>query len=257
MMNFERLSLERHGHYAVATLSRPPANVIDLLMMSEIHSALDLLEKDRDVVLLVFRGAGEKGFSAGVDIKDHTPDKVTEMLTTFHRIFKRLREGPWVTASLVHGYCLGGGAEIALFCDFPVAEQNAQIGQPEIKVGCFPPVACAFYPGRIGWSRSADLILTGRTISGEEAERMGLVYRAVPPGSLEHALHELVDRLAKLSPAVLRVARRALSGASDLPFGAALDYAENIYLQDLTRLSDMTEGLEAFMERRAPIWKNA
>lgn len=256
-MNFERISLEKQGNLAVITLSRPPMNVIDISMMAEIHSALDLLQKDNEVILVVFRGAGEKAFSAGVDIADHTPEKVEKMLVTFHRIFKRLHEGPWITASLIHGYCLGGGAEMALFCDFPVAEEDAVIGQPEVKVGCFPPVAAAFFPGRIGWTRSCDLIFTGRNLSGEEAHRIGLVHRVVPRGSLDEALHHLHHQLSQLSPAVLRLTRRAMTDASSLPFTSALDYAERVYLDELTSLSDMTEGLQAFVERRPPIWKNA
>jgi len=256
-MNFQRISFERRGHLAIITLSRPPANVIDIAMMKEIHALLSLLQDDPSVILLVLRGAGEKGFSTGVDIAEHTPEKVGEMLTTFHHLFKRLWAGPWITASLIHGYCLGGGAEIALFCDFPIAEETATIGQPEVKVGCFPPVAAVFFPQRAGWSRACDLIFTGQTRTGSQAAEEGLVYRAVPPGKLEEALADLSAKLGQMSPAVLRVARRAMVQASGLNFAAALDRAEGIYLQELTPLADMNEGLAAFLERRKPVWKNA
>jgi cyclohexa-1,5-dienecarbonyl-CoA hydratase len=255
-MDFQRITVERRDNVATVILSRAPANVIDIAMMMEMHAALGVLQDDPSVGLLVFRGAGDKGFSTGVDIAEHTPDNVSEMLTTFHHLFKRLWEGPWITASLIHGYCLGGGAEVALFCDFPIAEETAVIGQPEVKVGCFPPVAAAFFPCRIGWSQACDLILTGRNVTGAEAASLGLVYRAVPPGSLDGALADLSARLGTLSPAVLRLARRAMTESFLLPFADALDGAEKIYLRDLTRLADMNEGLQAFMERRKPAWKN-
>src|SRR4029077_20273633 len=143
--------------------------------------------------------------SAGADVADHAPKRVRKMLSTFHAVFRRLAEADCLKIAAVHGYCLGGGMELATFCDFVIATESAQFGQPEIKLGCFPPVAMVTLPNLIGMRAAADLILTGRQIGAAEAQRLGLVTRVVPDSELRNGVGKLLEELRALSPSVLQL----------------------------------------------------
>ncbi|MGH9865102.1 MAG: enoyl-CoA hydratase/isomerase family protein, partial [Candidatus Acidiferrales bacterium] len=139
MLALENVRVRTEGRIARIMLDRPPLNVMNIAMMREISAVIEELGPEMD--FLVFQGAGEKGFSAGAEVADHTPEHVTDMLHAFHGIFREIGNGRFITIATVHGYCLGGGCELATFCDFVVATESAKFGQPEIKLGCFPPVA--------------------------------------------------------------------------------------------------------------------
>ena len=156
----------------------PPLNVIDIPMMEELAQSLAEIEARSDVSVIVLSGEG-KAFSAGVDVAAHTPDKVEEMLTKFHAVIRALVATKKVTIAAVHGHCLGGGAELAMVCDLVYTTASAQWGFPEIKLGCYPPVACTALAALVGQKRAAELILTGRTISGKEAAEIGLANSCV------------------------------------------------------------------------------
>lgn len=212
------------------TLDRPPLNILDIPMMGLIDAALDRALRNCD--FLVFQGAGPKAFSAGVDVADHTPERVAGMLSAFHRIFRRLATADCVTIAAVDGYCLGGGMELATFCDFVLATESAQFGQPEIKLGCFPPVAMITLPQLIGMRAATDLILTGRQIDAAEAQHLGLVTTVVPADGLSLAVNKLLDELGALSPAVLNLTRKTLWRLYASEFAAQLDEVEQVYLSD-------------------------
>jgi len=249
----ENIRVRTEGRTAWVTLDRPPLNIIDIPMMHAFGRALHQLAGHCD--FLVFEGAGPKGFSAGVEVRDHTPDKVREMLSAFHGVFRQLWRGDWITIAGVHGHCLGGGCELATFCDFVVAAESAQFGQPEIKLGCFPPVALVTLPALCGPRAALDLILTGRTISAREAQQLGMVTRVVPGDSHAQGLDDLLGELHALSPFVLRMTRRALWGRAEGEFEQALHDAEELYLKELVKSEDAQEGIRAFLEKRAPVWK--
>jgi cyclohexa-1,5-dienecarbonyl-CoA hydratase len=242
------------GRTAWITLDRPPLNVLNVEMMRELDSALDRTLPNSDFI--VFQGHGPKGFSAGAEIADHLPDRVSEMLTAFHAIFRRLARVECVTIAAVHGHCLGGGMELATFCDFVVATQPAQFGQPEIKLGCFPPIAMIILPHLCGFRAAADLILSGRTVSAEKAREMGLISRVVPDGELQQAVDQLLAELRGLSPKVLRLTRRALWRLHADNFEDQLNEIERIYLDELMQTQDAREGVRAFMEKRAAVWQS-
>lgn len=246
-----RVNVEQHT--AMITLDRPPLNVMNIAMMLQIHEAIVSLADRCDI--LVFRGSDEKGFSAGADIADHAPDRVGEMLDAFHTIFRELWRSPLITVAAVHGHCLGGGCELATFCDFVVAGESAVFGQPEIKLGCFPPVAMLTFPRLIGMRAALDLILTGRTISASEAHRLGLVTRTVPDGELDNAVAALAQDLRSLSPRVLAMARRKLWAFDGFDFEGSLESIEDLYLHGLVKTHDAAEGIRAFMEKRQPVWQ--
>ena len=238
---------------ARVTLDRPPLNIIDIPMTQALAAVLDDVLPRVDV--LIFRGAGAKAFSAGVEVRDHVPERVKEMLEKFHRIFRRLARAKCLTIAGVHGHCLGGGCELATFCDFVVATESATFGQPEIKLGCFPPVAMLTFPRLCGLRAALDLILTGRVISAHEAQQLGLVTRVVPDDRLDDGVNRLVEELRALSPKVLELTRGALRHNRDISFERQLDAVEEFYLSELMKTEDAAEGIRAFLEKRAPVWR--
>jgi cyclohexa-1,5-dienecarbonyl-CoA hydratase len=242
------------GRTAWITLDRPPLNVLNIEMMQELDVALDRALPQSD--FLVFQGYGPRGFSAGTEVADHVPERVGKMLTAFHAIFRRLAKVESVTIAAVHGHCLGGGMELATFCDFVVAAQPAQFGQPEIKLGCFPPIAMIILPHLCGFRAAADLILSGRTISAEAAREIGLVSRVVPDGEVQQAVDQLLTELRCLSPRVLRLTHGALWRLHADDFQTQLNEVERIYLDELMLTEDAREGVRAFMEKRAAVWQS-
>jgi enoyl-CoA hydratase/carnithine racemase len=157
----------------------------------------------------------------------------------------------------VRGPALGGGCELAAFCDFVIADDTATFGQPEIKLGLFPPVTAAAFPTFVGGKKALEMMLTGDTVDAHEAARIGLVSRVVPPATLDSAVDELVGRLASYSGTALRLAKKAYTASIDRPFTEALDRAEEIYLTELMKTRDAQEGLTAFREKRPPRWRDA
>src|SRR6266700_5898815 len=155
------------------SLHNAPLNVIDLQMMDELAQAVSDIEGRSEISTIGISGHGSS-FSAGVDVAAHTPDKVEAMLSKFHGVIRALVNTKKVTIAAVNGHCLGGGAELAMVCDLVYTTEDAQWGFPEIKLGCYPPVAVTALAALVGQKHAADLILTGRTISGSEAASIGL-----------------------------------------------------------------------------------
>lgn len=235
------------------TLHNPPLNVIDIPLLDELGRALSEIESRSDVFIIVLGGQG-KAFSAGVEVAAHTPDKVEAMLTKFHGVIRALVAKPKITIAKVHGYCLGGGAELAMVSDIAITADDAQWGFPEIKLGCYPPVASTALAALVGQKRAAELILTGRAITGREAAGMGLATRAVPGGELENAVEESIDQLVRLSPAALAMAKKAFYGWDSMHFDKGLARAEKVYFDELMKTEDAKEGIRAFVEKRDPRW---
>lgn len=248
------LTLDASDSVARITLRNPPLNVIDIPMMEELAQALAEIESRSDISAIVLSGEG-KGFSAGVDVAAHTPDKVEEMLRRFHAVVRALVASKKVTVAAVRGHCLGGGAELAMVCDVVYTTASAQWGFPEIKLGCYPPVACTALAALVGQKRAAELILTGRTITGSEAARIGLANHAVPDDDLLEAAQGVLEEVAKLSPAALGVTKKALYAWDAMHFDKGLTRAEKTYLEELMKTEDAREGIRAFMEKREPKWK--
>jgi cyclohexa-1,5-dienecarbonyl-CoA hydratase len=241
------------GAVAWITLRNPPLNVIDVAMMEELSRSLVKAEASPDVSVIVLSGEG-KAFSAGVDVAAHTPDKVEEMLASFHAVIRAMVATRKVTIAAVHGHCLGGGAELAMVCDLAYTTESAQWGFPEIKLGCYPPVACTALAALVGQKRAAELILTGRTISGGEASEIGLANRAVPESELAAVVDQSLCHLRKLSPAALAVAKKASYAWDSMHFDKGLARAERIYFEDLLKTEDAHEGILAFVQKRDPKW---
>lgn len=243
-----------HPPVARITLKNPPLNVIDIPMMEQIFAALAETESRPEISVLVFSGGGEV-FSAGVDVAAHRPEQVEQMLTNFHAIFRAMVSSRKVLVAGVRGHCMGGGAELAMMCDLVITSESATWQFPEISLGCFPPVAAVALAAIVGQKPAADLILTGRKIDGLEARLMRLANSAVPDHQVDRELHELLGRLAELSPAALAITKKALYVWDAMHFDKGLARAEKVYLEELMQTEDAREGIRAFLEKREPRWK--
>jgi len=244
------LRIESSERVARVTIDRPPLNILNIDMVAEIGEALVRLPAQHEFI--IFRGA--RGcFSAGADVADHTPERVGRLLGAFHHVFHEMGAGHAVTIAAVEGHCLGGGCELAMCCDFILAEESATFGFPEIKLGCFPPIAMVALPRMMPGHAAFDLILTGKTISAQEASSLGMVTRVVPHGELAQAMDGLLAEMKHLSPPVLRLTRRLTRTAGFKDEEKELTEIENLYLDELIRTHDAVEGVRAFLEKRAPV----
>jgi cyclohexa-1,5-dienecarbonyl-CoA hydratase len=233
------------------TLDRPPLNVLDIATIEGLAGMLASLETRRDLKAIVFRSALPRTFSAGVDVADHTRERVGRMLEAFHGVFRRLDALPQATVAAVDGTCLGGACELAAFCDIVLATPRSVFGQPEIDVGCFPPVAAVLLP-RIAPRAAAEMILTGAPLGAAEAARTGLISRVVD--DVEAEARRVVRLLSAKSGAVLGLARRALREGGTGSFADALTRVEARYRDELVPTADIEEGVRAFLEKRPPRW---
>jgi len=251
--SMRRIAVEDHGQLARVTFTHPPLNVIDFQMMDVLLAALQQLEQRREISEVII-GGDERGFSAGVDVAVHTPDLIRTMLQKFHGLILALVKFPKITIAQVHGACFGGGAELAMVCDMCFTTPDAKWGFPEITLGCYPPVACTALAALVGQKRAADLVFTGRTFRGEDAAEWGLANDAHLEGELQKAIQRTVDHILKLSPAALAVAKKAFYAWDSMHLDKGLARAEKIYLEELMQTEDVKEGIEAWMEKRKPVW---
>lgn len=243
--------VEFRGPAAFVTLARPPLNVLDLAIIGALSGALAELAARRDAKVIVLRSAISGTFSAGVDVAAHAPEDVGAMLEAFHEVFRTIEELPQLTIAAVDGRCLGGGCELAVFCDVVLATTRSTFALPEIDVGCFPPVAAVILPRLIG--RAAfEMILTGAPVSAAEAVRLGLITRVV--SDLDAEVHRWTAALAEKSGAVLAIARRAVRQGGHDSFETALARTERLYRDELVPTADCAEGVRAFLEKRPPAW---
>jgi cyclohexa-1,5-dienecarbonyl-CoA hydratase len=249
--SFTRITVELQPPAARVTLNNPPLNVIDIRMMEELRAAMEQVEGRPEISVIVFAGS-ERAFSSGVDISAHTRDKVRGMLADFHSVIRSIVSSGKLTVASVRRHCLGGGAELALVCDLIYASPDSVWGFPEIKLACYAPVASVALSAIVGQKLAAELLLTDRTLTGPEALAAGLVNGlAEDPETL---VTECLQRVSQLSPAALRIAKKAFYAWDSIHFDKGLARAEQIYNDDLMKTADAPEGIAAFMERRRPKW---
>jgi len=242
------------GQILNLTLNAPKGNVLDIEMISELTQAVEKLGVNQDIKAFVFEGAGEH-FSYGASIPEHTKELAPKLLATFHTFFRTLIKVSKPTFALVQGQCIGGGLELAAFCNWIFASENAQFGQPEIKLSVFPPVASLILPHRIGQSAADDLVLTGRSITAQEAKQLGLVHSvsSEPVKALEEFLS---THILPKSTVALQFSVKSCRFEMHQAFLQNVDQIEKLYVQELMKSEDANEGISAFMEKRAAFWKN-
>jgi cyclohexa-1,5-dienecarbonyl-CoA hydratase len=256
-MGYQSIKFSIEDRVGRIALARPPLNVFNLAMMREVKDCLRRCRDHSDMVAIVFEAdAGSRAFCAGVAVEDHEEKVVYQMLEGFHDIFRLLAQISKPTLAVVEGAALGGGCELAAGCDMVIAGERAKFGQPEIKLGVFPPVACTLLPRIIGEKKARELILTGELIDAAEALQLGLANYVVPAAQLETKAQEILSRLRELSAPVLQVTRQALELGRGSSFIRDLDKAQDFYLEELLRVEDSKEGVKAFMEKRKPLWRN-
>ena len=255
-MPYNQLRLTIEERVARITLNRPPLNVFNIAMMREIGAALAEISQERLVAVVFDADKDCRAFSAGVAVEEHAPETVFQMLDSFHAVFRALDLQARPTIALVDGAALGGGCELITACDMVIASERARFGQPEVKLGVFPPVAAVLLPRVIGEKRARELILTGEIIDAKEALSLGLCNHVVPIAHLDQKLTEVLSKLKELSAASLEFTRRAIDIGRGWSLDGALKDLENIYLHELMKSADALEGVKAFMEKRRPSWRD-
>ncbi|HHI02963.1 MAG TPA: hypothetical protein ENL22_05535 [candidate division Zixibacteria bacterium] len=255
MNDYKLIKVEQSEGRTDIILNSPPLNILTIAMMGEISDAANQAAADGALRALVFRSEG-KHFSAGADVAEHTNEMVNEMIIAFGDMFKVISEVPAVTIAAVDGSALGGGCELATFCDIVVASDRAKLGQPEIQLGVFPPVAVIIFPRLIGRNRAMELLLSGAVIGAEEAERIGLINHIFPADEFIEKVDEFVANFTKLSASSLALTKKMIDRGLYVPVREGLRMADETYLNELMITDDANEGLASFLEKRKPLWKN-
>lgn len=243
-----------HGAVWRVRLATPKANILDQKKCHGLRRILDAARARRALKALLIEGEGAH-FSFGASVEEHLPQRVAGMISDFHGLLLAMLEIPLATLAIVRGQCLGGGLELALSCGRILASPDARLGQPEIQLGVFAPAASLLLPERLRSAAAEDLLLSGRSLDAEEALRMGLV-DCVAVDPFEAALTYLRVHLLPKSASSLRLAVQAARLQRIEDFRVHLQRVERLYLDELMQTSDAVEGLNAFLERRSPQWKN-
>lgn len=255
VQSLKHIHLDTAQGVARITLNRPPANVLSVEMMQELATAIESLEYQREVKLVTLFGSG-KYFSAGFELGDHLGDRAYLMLESFRRIFEAIAKVDKPTLAVVAGPALGAGSILAAACDMALAAQSAKLGHPEIRGGVFNTVAAALLPRLVGRKRAFEILMMGTSLAASDAERLGLITRAVPDDRLEAEVAAIVQRFQEASAPVVQLTRRAITGGLDLSYEDAVRHAEDVYLNQLLGTQDVEEGLRAVSEKRKPAWKD-
>ncbi len=257
-MTYKLISMEALNAGAVykIVLNSPKANILEAAMLTEILHALEEIDRLTGVKLIIFEGAG-KHFSFGASVEEHTKAQAAMMLNSFHAVFYNLAGMAIPTMAIVRGQCLGGGMELALFCNFIIADSTAYFGQPEIVLGVLPPPASVMLPRKVGQSYADDLVLTGRSIDAKEAQRIGLVNFLSEDGQdAWSTADEFINKhILPKSASSLRIANLAVRKDFFRRIWEDLPRMEGLYLKDLMESHDANEGINAFLEKRKPEWK--
>jgi len=254
-MAFQHIKTEQADGLARITLSRPKHNVLNIEMMRELSAALSALAADADLKVAILSGEGPS-WCAGVDVGEHRPEVVAEMMAAFNGIFEIMEtiEVPLIAA--VHGPSLGGGMELAIACDIVVASSKATFGQPEIRLGFFPPYAAVRLPELVGPARAIEMCTTGRIYSADEARAMGLISQVAPEDAFGEAVEGVAGSLLLSSPLIIRLNKRAVKSQAGKAFPQALAGVTDLFLHTLMKTEDTLEGINSFSEKRKPEWKN-
>lgn len=255
MTELKYLKFEKTDGVARISLDRPKFNMMNIEMMNALNGQLETLIDDRHLKCVAISAEG-KHFCTGVEVADHKPDKVAEMIATFNRIFELLDRLEVPILAAVQGYCLGGGMELAIACDAIVAAQGAKFGQPEVKVGFFPPYAAIRLPQLVGPAKAIEICTTGKRYTAEDAKNLGFIAYCVEDARLAETVDGLVKEIQYASPLIIRLNKRAVKQHLGLAFPAALTGVSDLFLNTLMKTADTLEGIASFEEKRKPVWKN-
>lgn len=238
-------------------LASEKGNILDHVMMKDLHDVFAKFTLMPSLKLMVFEGEG-KHFSFGASVEEHKKEMAAEMLRSFHQLFYSLRDLSIPAIALVSGQCLGGGMELAIMCDLIFADKTAKFGQPEVVLGVFPPPASIILPEKIGLAKAEDLLLTGRTVDAIEAQQLGLVQRVFDDKSaMEAGLQEFIKNfILPRSASSLRYAVKAARVKFNHVLTNFLPHLEDLYVNSLMETQDANEGINAFLQKRVPVWEH-
>ena len=256
MADYKNIIIEKNKGITRLIINRPPVNVINLETLNEINSALVELSQDSNTKVILIRGAGNRAFCAGIEVKDHVGEMLPKMMQEFGKLFMLLRNTRKPSIAVVNGIALGGGCEIIAGCDMAVASEKASMGQPEIQLGGLAPAAAALFPRIMSKQKAFEMILLGESINAIEAERLGLVNKVVPEEQLDITAAEIAAKFLKKSELSVKLVRDAFYQCADTPeLEKALDTATKLGIANWAT-EDGQEGLKSYLEKRPPVWKN-
>jgi len=255
MSELKFLKVKKSEGVARVTLARPKHNVMNIEMMRELNAQLEALIADADLKCVVFFGEGPS-WCAGVEVADHKPEMVDDMIATFNRIFELTEQIEVPLIAAVQGACLGGGMELAIACDVIIASQKAMFGQPEIKLGFFPPYAAMRLPQLVGPAKAIEICASGKRYRAAEAQALGFVSQVVEEDALPEAVDKMIGEIGMCSPLIIRLNKRAVKAHLGLGFAESLKGVGDLFLKVLMKTEDTLEGIASFEEKRKPVWKN-
>jgi cyclohexa-1,5-dienecarbonyl-CoA hydratase len=249
------LKIEKDDQVAKIILDRPKHNVLDIPMMKELNAALETIAADNELKCVVITGEG-RSFCAGVEVGDHKPDNVDNMVSTFNRIFELINLIDIPIIAAVNGACLGGGMEVAIACDIVIASEKAVFGQPEIKLGFFPPYAALRLPELVGVAKAIEIVTTGQNYTAQQSKDLGFVSQVASVEGFQEAVDNTVKQIVMASPLIIRLNKRAVKRHIGTSFSQGVDLVSNYFLKTLMKTEDTLEGISSFEERRKATWKN-
>ena len=250
------IKLSKKDGVASILMDRPKHNVLNISMINEFTAALDDIASDSSLKCVVIQGKAPS-FCAGVEVSDHKPEMVHDMISSFNGIFERMDRLEIPTIAAVQGACLGGGMEVAIACDIVVAAKSASFGQPEIKLGFLPPFAAIRLPELVGVAKAIEICVSGKRYSAKEGRRMGFVSDVFSDEDFQEKRDKLVKEIAYSSPLIIRLNKMAVKKHVGLPFADALAGVSDLFLNRLMKTEDTLEGIKSFEEKRRPEWKNS
>jgi len=255
MVESQTIQVDMAEGVARITFDRPKHNVFNIDMMRDFIKALEELGADETLKCLVLQGQG-RSWCAGVDVGDHKPDMAPEMIDTFNRSLELIEGMTVPTIAAVHGACLGGGMEYAIACDIVIAGRSAAFGQPEIKLGFFPPYAAIRLPRLVGPAKAIEICTTGRIYTADEAQSSGFVEHVVDDDQFKEALEKMIAEISASSPLIIRLNKQAVTRHLGMPFTEAVRQVSDLFVNELMKTADTLEGIASFYEKRKPEWKN-
>jgi len=259
-MEYKNIIYAKEKGVARITINRPEVrNALNRATRSELSYAIEEIEKDKDIRVVIITGAGDKAFISGADItefREATPITIQEYTSTLgQELYNRIEDVSIPVIAMINGFCLGGGLELAMCCDIRIASENAKFGQPEIKVGFIPGGGgTQRLPRLVGWGKAKELIYTGQIIDAVEAEKIGLVEKVVPPDKLEEEVSQLAESIASKSPLIIKLAKKTINRGMSTDLAAGLN-CERLMFALCFATEDCKEGINAFLEKRSPEFK--